>query len=58
MLAYLGTHAARLKSLDPAVRRDEPDPVHQMRVTARRPSARLRLWQLSEQLTGSSVPFP
>jgi CHAD domain-containing protein len=36
VLAYLDEQAARLKSLDPAVRRGEPDSVHQMRVTARR----------------------
>ena len=36
VLAYLGEHAARLKSLDPLVRADEPDAVHQMRVTTRR----------------------
>ena len=36
VLAYLETHAATLKALDPAVRRDAPDSVHQMRVTARR----------------------
>ena len=36
MLAYLREHAARLKSLDPLVRADEPDAVHQMRVTTRR----------------------
>ena len=36
VLAYLGTHAARLKSLDPAVRRAAPDSIHQMRVAARR----------------------
>ena len=36
VLAYLETHAATLKALDPAVRRDVPDSVHQMRVTARR----------------------
>jgi CHAD domain-containing protein len=36
VLAYLGTQTARLKSLDPAVRRGTPDAVHQMRVTARR----------------------
>jgi CHAD domain-containing protein len=36
VLAYLGVQTARLKSLDSAVRRDEPDGVHQMRVTARR----------------------
>ncbi len=36
VLAYLGAQAARLKSLDPAVRRGVPDSVHQMRVTVRR----------------------
>jgi CHAD domain-containing protein len=36
VLAYLRTYADRLKSLDPMVRRDEPDAVHQMRVATRR----------------------
>jgi CHAD domain-containing protein len=36
VLGYIAAQAARLKSLDPAVRKDEPDAVHQMRVTARR----------------------
>lgn len=36
VLAYLDRQAARLKAFDTAVRRDEPDAVHQMRVTARR----------------------
>lgn len=36
VLAYLKAQAARLTALDPAVRRDEPDAIHQMRVTARR----------------------
>jgi CHAD domain-containing protein len=36
VLTYLGEHAARLRSLDPAVRRDDIDAVHQMRVTTRR----------------------
>ena len=36
VLAYLRKHAARLTSLDPLVRADEPDAVHQMRVTTRR----------------------
>jgi CHAD domain-containing protein len=36
VLAYLGTHTAQLSALDLAVRRDEPDAVHQMRVTVRR----------------------
>jgi CHAD domain-containing protein len=33
---YLRTQADTLKSLDPLVRRDEPDAVHKMRVTTRR----------------------
>ncbi|HEX6523670.1 MAG TPA: CYTH and CHAD domain-containing protein [Streptosporangiaceae bacterium] len=36
VLAYLNRQASRLKALDPAVRRDEPDSIHQMRVTSRR----------------------
>ncbi|MDX6333263.1 MAG: hypothetical protein QOG05_603 [Streptosporangiaceae bacterium] len=36
VLAYLREHATRLGSLDPLVRADEPDSVHQMRVTTRR----------------------
>jgi CHAD domain-containing protein/DNA-binding transcriptional regulator YiaG len=36
VLGYLDAHAARLKALDPAVRRDQPDAIHQMRVTTRR----------------------
>ncbi|HLH83491.1 MAG TPA: CYTH and CHAD domain-containing protein [Trebonia sp.] len=36
VLAYLDAQAARLASLDAAVRRDLPDSVHQMRVTTRR----------------------
>src|SRR5215468_6386304 len=36
VLAYLRAYADRLKSLDPMVRRDEPDAVHQMRVATRR----------------------
>ncbi len=36
VLAYLRQQTARLASLDPLVRSDEPDSVHQMRVTARR----------------------
>lgn len=36
VMAYLATHAARLKMLDPLVRQDAPDSVHQMRVAARR----------------------
>ncbi len=42
VLAYLRTQAETLKSLDPAVRRDEPDSVHQMRVATRRLRSTLR----------------
>jgi len=36
VLAYLDAQAARLKAFDPAVRRDQPDSIHQLRVTTRR----------------------
>jgi CHAD domain-containing protein len=42
VLAYLRRHAERLKALDPMVRRDEPDAVHQMRVATRRLRSTLR----------------
>jgi CHAD domain-containing protein len=42
VLAYLRTHAGGLKALDPMVRRDEPDAVHQMRVATRRLRSTLR----------------
>jgi CHAD domain-containing protein len=42
VLAYLRTHAARLKSLDPLVRLGEPDSGHQMRVASRRLRSTLR----------------
>jgi len=42
VLAYLRDQAAALTSLDPAVRRDEPDAVHQMRVATRRLRGTLR----------------
>ena len=42
LLAYLDAQAARLNELDLAVRRDEPDAVHQMRVTVRRLRAALQ----------------
>ena len=35
-MAYIGTQAGKLKALDPLVRKDAPDSVHQMRVAARR----------------------
>ena len=36
VLAYVSGHADRLSDLDPAVRGEEPDAVHQMRVAVRR----------------------
>jgi CHAD domain-containing protein len=36
VLDYAAEQAGKLKGLDPSVRRDEPDSVHQMRVTTRR----------------------
>src|SRR5215813_13787866 len=42
ILAYLRTHTEGMRSLDPMVRRDEPDAVHQMRVTTRRLRSTLR----------------
>jgi CHAD domain-containing protein len=42
VLAYLDIQAARLAALGPAVRRDEQDAVHQMRVAARRLRAALQ----------------
>lgn len=42
VLGYLGAQAGKLKSLDAMVRLDEPDSVHQMRVTTRRMRSTLR----------------
>ena len=42
VLAYLRAHTGKLTSLDPMVRRDEPDAVHQMRVATRRLRSTLR----------------
>jgi CHAD domain-containing protein len=42
VLAYLRAQIERLKALDPMVRRDEPDAVHQMRVATRRLRSTLR----------------
>jgi len=44
--AYVGAQAGRLKALDAAVRRDEPDAVHQMRVTTRRLRAVLQAFPM------------
>jgi CHAD domain-containing protein len=46
VLAYLDAQAARLVALDPAVRRDEEDAVHQMRVTTRRLRAALQAFPM------------
>jgi CHAD domain-containing protein len=46
VLAYLAAQAARLKALDPAIRRDEPDAIHQMRVTTRRLRAALQAFPM------------
>ncbi|HET7012523.1 MAG TPA: CYTH and CHAD domain-containing protein [Streptosporangiaceae bacterium] len=47
--AYLAEQVAAMKALDPAVRGDEPDAVHQMRIAVRRLRSTLRtfsaLWQ-------------
>jgi CHAD domain-containing protein len=42
VVAYLGRQIRALTSLDPMVRRDEPDAVHQMRVASRRLRSSLR----------------
>lgn len=42
VLAYLRAQAAALQSMDPMVRRDEPDSVHQMRVATRRMGSALK----------------
>jgi CHAD domain-containing protein len=44
--AYVGAQASRLKALDAAVRRDQPDAVHQMRVTTRRLRAALQAFPM------------
>jgi CHAD domain-containing protein len=46
VLAYIEAQVARLRALDPAVRRDEPDAVHQMRVTTRRLRAALQAFPM------------
>jgi CHAD domain-containing protein len=46
VLAYLDAQAARLAVLDPGVRRDEPDALHQMRVCARRLRAALQAFPM------------
>lgn len=45
VLGYLAAQVARLVSLDPAVRGDEPDAIHQMRVTTRRLRSTLQAYR-------------
>jgi CHAD domain-containing protein len=58
VLAYLRKHAEALRALDPQVRRDQPDAVHQMRVTTRRLRSTLQSfsqalgWSGSQHLVG------
>ena len=53
VLAYLAAQAARLRDLELAVRQEEPDAVHQMRVTVRRLRSTLQSFSgiVSEQDT-------
>jgi CHAD domain-containing protein len=51
VLAYLREQVARLNTFDPLVRADEPDSVHQMRITARRLRSTL-------QAFGQVIPRP
>jgi CHAD domain-containing protein len=57
VLDYLRRQAGKLKALDPQVRRDQPDAVHQMRVTTRRLRAALQSFGpvLSWSATGELV---
>ncbi|HEY7430082.1 MAG TPA: CYTH and CHAD domain-containing protein [Streptosporangiaceae bacterium] len=45
VLSYLMAHVERLKALDPKVRSDEPDSIHQMRVSTRRMRSTLRTFR-------------
>lgn len=45
VLDYLRAQADRIRELDPAVRRDVPDSVHQMRVTSRRMRSALQAYR-------------
>jgi CHAD domain-containing protein len=45
VLDYLSSQAARIRALDAQVRRDTPDAVHQMRVTARRMRSALQAYR-------------
>jgi CHAD domain-containing protein len=46
VLAYIDGQVGRLRALDPAVRRDEPDAIHQMRVATRRLRAALQAFPM------------
>lgn len=46
VLAYISAQSGRLRALDLAVRRDEPDAIHQMRVTTRRLRAALQAFPM------------
>jgi CHAD domain-containing protein len=46
VLAYVSEQSGRLRALDLAVRRDEPDAIHQMRVTTRRLRAALQAFPM------------
>jgi CHAD domain-containing protein len=56
VLAYLRAQAGRLMSLDPLVRLDEPDAVHQMRVTSRRLRSTLRSFRKILRQDATSGP--
>ncbi|WP_406447754.1 CHAD domain-containing protein [Streptomyces sp. NBC_00876] len=45
VLGYLSEHTARITDLDIAVRRDQPDAVHRMRVSARRLRSALKTFR-------------
>jgi CHAD domain-containing protein len=55
VLAYLHTQVQAIVDLDPAVRRDEPDAVHRMRVATRRLRSTLRTYarELDRSVTDS-----
>jgi len=56
VLGYLAEHAARLGELAPAARRDEPDAVHRMRVSARRLRSAMRTFRTVLD-TGATAPL-
>ena len=58
VLAYLREHAARLGSMDPRVRADKPDSVHQMRVATRRLRSTLQSTATWSRAPGRSRSWP